>query len=229
MSANKKLRSYVKDSTIPLCGKGLFALTDIKKGLIIAEFKGILKSENTVQTQKRSNIFFNDNSYLDCYPNDIASYANDAIDITRNRRKLIDSLKENEPFYKKHKNTNVNASIKLYENVHRAVLIALCDIKKDEEIFCHYGFNYWFNIEATQVGFMPDEELDKNASIDQIYKYPAFTKYIYEFYNDIVKIEYKQYDETTTDVILHYKSTEVLVMPFPTKIVFDKVDLKDFV
>jgi SET domain-containing protein len=212
--SNKKLRAYVKESKIPNSGKGLFARDDIKKGLIIAEFKSVVKEMGNL-TQTRSNIFFNDNKILECYLDDVASFANDAIHFTKVQRKIMESLNSREPFYKKYKNCEINATIKLYENAHRAVLVATQDILKDSEIYCHYGFDYWFKNEGNDVGFIPDKDLiAAKGEIHELYRYPGFLSYIGEFYHDIVKIEYKPYDKNTTDVILHHNSGGFSVLPF---------------
>lgn len=137
-------------------------------------------------------------------------------------------MKKDKPLYKKHKKSTINATIKLHDNTHRAFLIALCDIKKDDEIFCHYGFMYWFFCEASDIGFLPEEELDKNGAIREIFKYPAFVKYIYEFFGDVDRIEYVPYSQTTTDVIIHHKTGGCVVMPLKNEIIFDAVKLEQF-
>jgi hypothetical protein len=221
--SKKKSRAYVKESSIPTYGKGLFASDDIKKGLIIAEFRGKLREPDEKHSQNRSNIFFNDNKILDCFPDDIASYANDAVNFTKKRRKIMESLKANEPFYAKHKKTKVNAAIKLYENVHRAVLIAECDIKKNEEIFCHYGFMYWFKTEALTVGFEEEKEFEESGIvIKNIFKYPAFMKYIHEFYDSVLKVEFRPYNDEITDVIIHHKTGGFSLFPIENVITFGR-------
>ena len=139
-------KAYSKNSNIPSIGKGLFAITNIKKGSIIAEFKGKLKKPGENLNSSRSNIYFNDEYILECPPNDMASFANDVINFTKKRRHLMKSLKSEEPFYTKHPNTNINAEIKINNNMHRAFLIAAVDIVMNEEIFCHYGFMYWYKM-----------------------------------------------------------------------------------
>ena len=133
-----------KESTIPVMGKGLFAIVDIPKGSIIVEFKGVLKKPGERVSDNRSNIHFCDNYVLDCPKTDLASFANDAIMFTRERRFLLSSLKSSEPFYKKHPNTTVNADININNKLHRAFLTASENIKVGDEIFTHYSFPYWF-------------------------------------------------------------------------------------
>lgn len=87
---------YEKESSVPNIGKGLFAKTNIKKGSIIVEFKGKLRkpNEHSLIKDGRSNIYFEDDYVLECPENDLASYANDAINFTRKRRKLMETLRK---------------------------------------------------------------------------------------------------------------------------------------
>ena len=205
MKSKVKVNPKVQANTsiIEGSGKGLFAIVDIKKGSVIVEFKGKVRAQNEKVKSSRSNIFFNDNSILECPENDLASYANDCINFTRERRDLMPALNSDEPFYKKHKGTTVNASIKINDNLHRAFLMAGTDIARGTEIFCHYGFQYWFMQEITTIGFSEEVEGELKNFPKRLFDYPAFTAYIHEFYDGVMKIETKQYDKITTDVILH--------------------------
>jgi len=174
---------YVDKSTIPKIGQGLFALKNIKKNSMIVEFKGVLhKSKGNIKTS-RSNVYFYDGYVLECFPDDYASYANDAINFTGRKRKLMKTLKSSKPFYKKHKKAIVNAEIRTNDKTHRAFLFATTDIKKNEEIFCHYGFMYWFNEEKRR-GFLQEDEIDKYGFPVKIFKYPAFISYVKLFFPD---------------------------------------------
>ena len=177
----RKVKVYKDVSSIPNSGYGLFAKEPIKKGSIIVEFKGVLKDEFE-KTNSRSTIRFNDGKNLDCYPNCLASFSNDAIDFTFQRRKLLKSLNSNKPFYRIHPKAKLNASIKLNNKLHRAFLQADKDIKQNEEIFNHYYFDYWFMQEFKEVGFLVEEEIEKNGFPTNIYSYKGFKKYIDEFY-----------------------------------------------
>src|SRR3990172_2720152 len=99
-----------KQSTVESFGKGLFAKIFIKKGSIIDEYKGRLRKPNQKVTSNRSNICFCDNYVMECYKNNLASFANDAIDFPADRRQLMATLKSPDPFYNKHPNTTVNSS-----------------------------------------------------------------------------------------------------------------------
>lgn len=212
---NKPKKAYTKESTVTGIGNGLFAQTDIKKGSIIAEFKGRLKQPHDRSNSKndRSNIFFHDNSILQCPETDLASFANDCINFTCKRRKLMEALQSNEPFYKKYPGSTLNASIEINNDLHRAFLKAETDIKKDEEIFCHYGFTYWFMKEITTVGFLEEDYIEKHGFPNKLFDHPGFISYIHEFYTDVKKIEFHQYDEDTTDVNLHLNDGTFFCMP----------------
>lgn len=155
---------YYKDSNVKEFGKGLFAKEQIKKGSIIAEFKGKLLRPGEDPSNSRSNIYFNDEYILECPTNDMASFANDAINFTKQRRHLMESLRSDKPFYTKHPNTKVNAHIKTNSTTHCTFLIADSDIQINEEIFCHYGFSYWYKTEITKIGFLQALSVKRQAS-----------------------------------------------------------------
>ncbi len=184
MAVNKTTNSSVcvKDSGVVGIGKGLFATTSIKKGDIIAEFGGELKTSTDDITDSRSNIYFHDGSVLQCDSTDPASFANDAIDFPKQRRHLMKVLKSDQPFYKKLPGSKINAKISVDTNNHRAYLIAESNIEPDEEIFCHYGFSYWYNQELGKTGFLMEPEIAKNGIPNDIFNYPAFVSYVKEFY-----------------------------------------------
>lgn len=209
---HKKSKVIAKQSNVTGIGNGLFAIVPIKKGNIIAEFKGKLRSSASECTNSRSNIYFNDEYVLECYPDDLASFANDAINFPKERRFLMKSLNSNEPFYKKHDGTKINAEIKVNDNLHRAFLSATEDIAVGEEIFTHYGFMYWFKTEIIKLGFLQEEEIDQNGFPDYIFEYPAFLSYLKEFYPNAIKHEVKPY-KGNYDLILHFEKSHI-VMPF---------------
>jgi SET domain-containing protein len=174
-----------KQSNIKNTGLGLFAKNAIKKGSWIAEFKGKLYPPEATIKNQRSNIYFNDEYILSCDENDLASFANDCINFVTKRRKLVEEMNKKKPFYEKHEGTVVNASIHLCEknSMHKAYLVATQDIKKDEEIYVHYGFIYWFNQEMEK-GFLPEKCVDENGFPEDLYGRPGFSAYIRTFYAD---------------------------------------------
>ncbi|BCS82791.1 SET domain protein [Cotonvirus japonicus] len=191
--SNKNVKVYAKTSTIPEIGLGLFAKKLIKTGSIISEYRGQLRNTFTDIENNRSVIYFNDDTFLECFDNDLASYANDAINFTGKRRKIMDDLRSNHPFYAKHENATVNSTIKVNTKLHRAWLLALNDIQPDQEIFCHYGFSYWFGTEISKLGFSQEQEIDEKGFPDKIFQFPAFVAYLNEFYPDHTNCLVKPY------------------------------------
>ena len=177
-------RTYSKQSSVPEIGYGLFASEDIRAGERFVEFRGDLISPGSgVKTNDRSTILFGDGMMLSCPDDDLASFANDCIDMPKAPRKLLKPLKSNAPFYRKYPNAQLNCQIVLDDTNHRAYLEASCDIKKDEECWTHYGFLYWFGKEAV-TGFLPEREIMKNGFPERIFAYAGFRAYIKEFYPD---------------------------------------------
>lgn len=181
---------FTKISTIKDGGNGLFTKDQIKKGAVIAEFRGELVAPNVKkQGNNRSIVYFNDGYRLYCDEDDLASFANDCVEFPTVRRKLMKTLRTCEPFYQKHEYANLNAEIILRESdgQHKAFLVAAMDIKRNEEIFCHYGFIYWFFKEATELGFLEEKEIDMKGFPENLHTYVAFDKYIKTFYPDVKK------------------------------------------
>lgn len=123
---------FVKTSQISGANKGLFTAIPIFKNEVISLFKGVILSDNEAKKRAVQNLdgyFINmlDGSVMDskntvCF----AKYANDA------------------EAYKKPTFKN-NSKITLSET-NKVCLVALRDIKTNEEIFCSYGKAYWKNI-----------------------------------------------------------------------------------
>jgi hypothetical protein len=125
----------------------------------------------------------------------------------------LPALNSLEPFYKKHCGTAVNATIKINDVLHRAFLIANTDIAKGTEIFCHYGFQYWFMKEIQTIGFSEETPGELRNFPSRLFDFPAFVAYIHEFYEGVTKIEIKPYDEDVTDVILHMNDKTFVCIP----------------
>lgn len=203
---------YIKVSSIPEYGKGLFSNTFIKKGEQIAEFKGKLLKPGQSPSNDRSNIYFNDEYIIECYPDNPASFANDAINFDRKRRQMMASLKSSEPFYKTHPNVVVNAEIEINDKTHKAYLMALIDIQPETEVFCHYGFTYWFMKELTEVGYLYEHEIEKMGFPSEIWKYPAFKNYLMRFYPNMINFSVMRYNEDSHDVIVRMKDDTFVVI-----------------
>lgn len=121
---------YVKESQLPMAGKGLFTDKAIKKNSKIIEYKGEIinwkQYEKRVAEDKDGYLFFiSKNKCIDAYPTPRykARYANDAAGLKR-----VKGL------------TN-NSSYQVFED--KCYIVAERDIKAGEEIFVDYTRDYW--------------------------------------------------------------------------------------
>jgi hypothetical protein len=122
----------VKASQIPNAGKGLYVLTEKKKGELVALFRGEVLSYEAAEQRAAKNedgyfINMSNGTILDSMPVEcFAKYANDAHGLGKTKFKS-------------------NAQIQLSGKDDIAFLIALRDIKAGEEVFTSYGRKYWAN------------------------------------------------------------------------------------
>ena len=123
---------FVKESTLPNCGKGLFTKVDIKKGSLIVEYKGEkitwaegLKRNENHAFQSPYLFYITAKNCIDAeYTLDaLARYANDAKGHT------------------KVKGLTNNAEYAVIKRV--PYIMATKNIKAGEEIFVSYGDDYW--------------------------------------------------------------------------------------
>lgn len=119
---------YVKTSTIPNAGQGLFTKVAIKKGDRIIEYKGIVSTWKEVKDEDGKNgyIFYvNRNHVINAKPRKsaLARYANDARGLVRIKGLLNNCEYETEGT--------------------RAYIVAKRDIPARAEIFVDYGSEYW--------------------------------------------------------------------------------------
>ncbi len=123
---------FVKESTLPNCGKGLFTKVDIKKGSLIVEYKGEkitwaegLKRNENHAFQSPYLFYITAKNCIDAeYTLDaLARYANDAKGHT------------------KVKGLTNNAEYAVIKRV--PFIMATKNIKAGEEIFVSYGDDYW--------------------------------------------------------------------------------------
>lgn len=129
IDAPEKDYLYVKESQIPGSGNGLFTAIPIYKKDIISVFKGTIltsKEAHLRSSQGKDSYFINmpDGSIMDsrkvkCF----AKYANDASGKTKTKFKN-------------------NAKITLDE-MDQVCIVASKNIKREDEIFCSYGKDYW--------------------------------------------------------------------------------------
>jgi hypothetical protein len=122
---------YVKKSTIPNAGKGLFTKVAIPKGSRIVEYKGRITKWKEVKDDDGKNgyIFYvNRNHVIDALPTKqhLARYANDAKGLTR-----IKGLRNNCDY--------ITDGLKAYIESHK-------NIPAYSEIFVDYGPDYWKTI-----------------------------------------------------------------------------------
>lgn len=119
---------YVKKSTIPNAGKGLFTKKFIPKGTRILEYKGVISTWKDVKDEDGRNgyIFYVKRSHVINAlptPKALARYANDANGLTR-----VPGLKNNCDYET--------------EDV-RAFIVSIKDIPAGSEILVDYGKDYW--------------------------------------------------------------------------------------
>ena len=208
---------YVKDSTIPNAGKGLFASKNIKKGQVVVYFHGklIKNNNNNKISMDSNNIHFNDDTILQCSTDDIASNVKDPIEFIQTPRKLMESLTIEKTLYKCYPNTKINTQLKLIDKLHKAYLIATRDINKDDEIFCHHGFNYWF-IKELENGFKEEKVIEENGFPENITEYPAFKLYLKEFYPDHIHFITHELESKQGHLVkLYFENDNSLTMLIP--------------
>jgi len=123
---------FIKESTIPGAGKGLFTKVSIPKGTRIIEYKGRITNWKNVLNGKRFNAYVyyvNRNHVIDAMRREksLGRYANDASGLTK-----INGIANNTRY--------------VVEN-NRVFLEAKKDIPAGEEILVSYGREYWQVIE----------------------------------------------------------------------------------
>jgi len=126
---------YLKESTIPGAGKGLYTDAPIKKGETIIEYKGDILTWNECNKRneegKGGYVFYVTRNYcIDAFDTleAMARYANDAKGHNR-----IKGLHNNSEY--------------VIRNKKKAFVVATKNIKADSEILVSYGTDYWSQIE----------------------------------------------------------------------------------
>ncbi|WP_205514106.1 SET domain-containing protein [Longitalea arenae] len=119
---------YVKKSTLPNAGKGLFTKKFIPKGTRIVEYKGRTRTWKEVQAddQESPYIYYVTRNFVIDALNDkkaMARYANDARGLQRVK--------------------NINNNAEYVEDGTRVFIEAAKDIPAGGEIFVSYGPEYW--------------------------------------------------------------------------------------
>lgn len=117
----------IKKSKIPGAGKGLFTITDIKKGERIVEYKGRLHKWKDIKYQDATNgylLYLTSQAVIDARPSrSFGRYVNDAKGFSR-----VAGLKNNAEY--------------LYEGK-RCYIESKRKIHAGEEILVGYGREYW--------------------------------------------------------------------------------------
>lgn len=92
-----------------------------------------------------------------------------------------------------HSYNNLPPNVEIYQNnkLLRAWLRATRDIKKDEEIFVHYGLPFWIKKESRLKESEKElDEYDGNFIVpSEILKSESFKKYVTTFYPTVIDIE----------------------------------------
>jgi SET domain-containing protein len=128
---------YLKKSLIPGAGKGLFVKNEIKKGEIVCEYEGEIVPWSVCEKRAEEGhegyaFFITKNRCVDAYftKEAIARYANDAKGIGR-----VEGLKNNAQY-----------EIKTRQGEKRVFIVAIKNIKPNDEVLVDYGKDYWKNL-----------------------------------------------------------------------------------
>jgi SET domain-containing protein len=120
---------YIKRSSIPGAGKGLFTKRLIQKGMRITEYKGkmvTLKEVEQMTDDRDGYVFHFNNKYcIDAWKtkNSVAHFANDANGIVR-----VEGVKNNSEYVTENR---------------RCYIEAKRDIQPGSEVLVGYGGDYW--------------------------------------------------------------------------------------
>lgn len=119
---------YVKKSSLPDAGKGLFTKKEIPKGTRIVEYKGKLRTWKEVKHLDGYNgylMFINRQAVIDALPaiKTFGRYANDASGFVK-----VKGLKNNAEYV---------------SEGNRCFIESLRTIRRGEEIFVGYGRDFW--------------------------------------------------------------------------------------
>jgi SET domain-containing protein len=120
---------YIKKSTLPNAGKGLFTKVFIPKGTKITEYKGEVLTWKEVEKMADDRngyvFYFNKKYVIDAWKTKkgVAHYANDARGLTR-----VEGMKNNSEYDTEKK---------------RCFIVATKDIPAGSEILVGYGADYW--------------------------------------------------------------------------------------
>ncbi|AHF17927.1 SET domain-containing protein [Niabella soli] len=133
MPSSKRL--FVKTSTLPNAGKGLFAKVDIAKNEIVTEYLGRLAAWKDVEDDFENGYIFhiNDELVIDASKDkgSFGRYANDATGLTR-----VKGLTNNAEYFEEDTRVFIRAKRK---------------IAAGNEVFVSYGPGYWKQIKENML------------------------------------------------------------------------------
>lgn len=150
---------YVKKSTLPGAGKGLFTKVDIPKGKKIVEYKGKRTLWKSVKDDDGKNgyiFYINRNCVIDALPHKeaLGRYANDALGLVR-----MDGVRNNSEYVVEGK---------------RCFIVARKNIPAKSEIFVGYGADYWktirYNINLDKDGNKIKKSKRRTSSKKKLHK-----------------------------------------------------------
>jgi SET domain-containing protein len=148
---------YVKKSTIPNAGKGLFTKVFIPKGTRIIEYKGKISTWKEVQDDDGKNgyIFFVNRNHVINAQSDttaLARYANDANGLVK-----VKGVRNNAEYETEGK---------------KAYIVSKKDIEAKSEIFVDYGDDYW-KVIRKNIKLWAKEEKEAKAKAEKAAKEKA--------------------------------------------------------
>lgn len=136
---------YIKSSTIPNAGLGVFSRVARKKDSFLCEYRGqVMAAKSDPDLWKNSSsALYIPNTGLVIIGDTLASRINDCIDLTHKyTKKDVEEMKaENGPHLILHPDKKYNAAY--FEVDGHIVVKSIEDIAPDEEIFADYGWDYW--------------------------------------------------------------------------------------
>jgi uncharacterized protein len=131
----------IKTSQLPNAGKGLFALVEFKRGDIVCEYEGEIVTWAECERRSKEGhegyaFFMTKNRCVDAYftPWAFGRYANDARGVGR-----VEGLRNNAQY-----------EIKRRDGVQKVFIVATRTIHPDQEVFVHYGDDYWRYLDGTR-------------------------------------------------------------------------------
>lgn len=138
----------IKKSQLPKAGNGLFVLKEFRRGDIVCEYEGEIVPWSVCEARAQEGhegyvFFFSKNRCVDAYftPWAFGRYANDARGIGR-----VAGLTNNAQY-----------EIKTRNGEKRVYIVATRTIKAGQEVFVHYGDDYWRYLEKTRHLFLARE------------------------------------------------------------------------